>query len=174
QYNGIWTLQIIDDANQDGGTLDNWALQICVSDYSCNKEVFNTNDDGPGSLRDAVDCAADGDTITFNPAVHGETIVLGSTLIIDQDVYFQSAVGEQVTLSGFGLARPFEIQNGASVEMSGLTILAGTGPDGSGILNHGELLLRDMTIVPAAATLFNSLVESSGTLTLEGNCNIEQ
>ena len=28
--NGTWTLTIQDNANQDGGTLDNWSIQVCI------------------------------------------------------------------------------------------------------------------------------------------------
>ena len=173
QLTGTWTLQIVDDFNQDGGTLDHWSIQVCLSDYSCNKEVFNTNDDGPGSLRAAVACASDGDTITFNASVHNETIILGSPLVIDEDIYFKSDISELVTVSGVGLTRPFEIQSSAAVEMSGFKILAGLGPDGAGILNQGTLFLRDMTILPAVSPPVTSLVSNSGTLTIEGNCSIE-
>src|SRR5512143_4136446 len=52
--------------------------------------VENVNDNGPGSLRQAMIDAISGDTITFNASLAGQTIVLASalptidkTLIID-------------------------------------------------------------------------------------------
>src|ERR1051325_11414738 len=40
------------------------------------KEVTNTNDSGPGSLRQAIADANSGDTIQFDPALIGQTINL--------------------------------------------------------------------------------------------------
>ncbi|HEU0208269.1 MAG TPA: hypothetical protein VFQ78_04745 [Candidatus Udaeobacter sp.] len=41
--------------------------------------VTNTNDSGPGSLRQALADADDGDTITFDSALAGQTITLTTT-----------------------------------------------------------------------------------------------
>src|SRR5437762_12356255 len=40
--------------------------------------VTNTGDSGPGSLRQALADAHDGDTIQFDPALNGQTIYLSS------------------------------------------------------------------------------------------------
>ena len=40
--------------------------------------VTNTNDSGPGSLRDALTVANDGDTINFDSSLKGQTITLTS------------------------------------------------------------------------------------------------
>lgn len=45
---------------------DTYCQNITVVDNSCNTIVTNTNDAGPGSLRSAMECANDGDRITFN------------------------------------------------------------------------------------------------------------
>ena len=39
---GVWTLNIIDNANQDGGTVDSWGLEICTNN-SVGVESFTTN-----------------------------------------------------------------------------------------------------------------------------------
>ncbi len=49
--------------------------------------VINTNDSGPGSLRQALTDANDGDTIDFDPALNGQTIRLtGLELVIDRNI----------------------------------------------------------------------------------------
>ncbi len=39
---GVWTLNIDDNANQDGGSVDNWGLEICTNS-SVGVETFTTN-----------------------------------------------------------------------------------------------------------------------------------
>src|SRR6478672_3264449 len=49
--------------------------------------VTNTNDSGPGSLRQAFADAQDGDTIQFDPALNGQTINLTSgELLINKNI----------------------------------------------------------------------------------------
>lgn len=55
--------------------------------------VTNTNDSGPGSLRQALADANDGDTINFDPALNGQTILLTTA---------ELAIAKNVTISGPG------------------------------------------------------------------------
>src|SRR6266513_6315087 len=55
--------------------------------YATIITVTNTNDSGPGSLRQALADANDGDTINFDPALNGQTILLTTAeLAINHDV----------------------------------------------------------------------------------------
>src|SRR5436190_16320018 len=55
--------------------------------YATIITVTNTNDSGPGSLRQALTDANDGDTIDFDPALNGQTIRLtGLELVIDRNI----------------------------------------------------------------------------------------
>ncbi|MEK6300276.1 MAG: hypothetical protein AABO41_06110 [Acidobacteriota bacterium] len=64
--NGTWSLYVVDDAGGDSGIImDGWSLTILDGD----SVVTNTNDSGPGSLRQAIldaNAASDRNTITFN------------------------------------------------------------------------------------------------------------
>ena len=63
--------------------------------------VTNINDSGPGSLRQAVVDAASGDTITFDPSLAGQTIILDSLLVIDKDLTIDgSSLNSNVKLDG--------------------------------------------------------------------------
>src|SRR5205814_8893646 len=55
--------------------------------------VTNANDSGPGSLRQALADANDGDTIQFDPALNGQTITLTSGELV---------VADSITISGPG------------------------------------------------------------------------
>jgi hypothetical protein len=61
------------------------------SAYTNTITVINTNDSGPGSLRQALADANNGDTINFDPALNGQTILLTSV---------ELAIAKNVTISG--------------------------------------------------------------------------
>jgi hypothetical protein len=63
--------------------------------FGATVTVTNTNDSGPGSLRDAIATAADGDTIHFSLA-YPATITVGTPLAIE------SSVGKSLNISGPG------------------------------------------------------------------------
>ena len=51
---------------------------IALNTQAATITVTNTNDNGPGSLRQALADAVDGDTINFNSSLNGQTITLTS------------------------------------------------------------------------------------------------
>jgi hypothetical protein len=71
--------------------------------------VTNTDDSGAGSLRQMIADAAPGDTITFAPALAGQTITLTlGTLVIAKDLSIDgSSLSTPVTVSGNDAVRVF-------------------------------------------------------------------
>src|SRR5882757_7860680 len=60
---------------------------LSMSAYADIITVTNTNDSGPGSLRQALADANGGDTINFDPALNGQTIPLTTDeLVIDNNI----------------------------------------------------------------------------------------
>ena len=123
---------------------------VCVLATSAHANIItvaNTNDNGPGSLRQALADANDGDTIDFDPSLKGQTIALTSAELV---------INKSITISGRGpnlLAvsraqnapafRIFDLMPGRSVTIQGLMIRNGLAPDfgcGGGILHQGSLL----------------------------------
>src|SRR5689334_15685786 len=100
--------------------------------------VLNANDAGPGSLRQAIVDAGDGDTINFDASLADTTISLGDPLVIDESLEIQGLGRDALTLSGGGDGRVLEIADGASVVVSRLTITGGVADVGGGILNVGS------------------------------------
>jgi len=114
--------------------------------------VTNTNDSGPGSLREAVSIASSGDLIQFDPALDGVTITLTSgEILIDKDATIEGLGKLKTVLDGNHSSRIFEIGPGANVKITDLTVQNGwareclptfqTRSEGGGIYNAGNLEL---------------------------------
>jgi hypothetical protein len=101
--------------------------------------VTNTNDSGPGSLRQALAVAHDGDRITF--AVSGTITLTSGQLGISKNVTISGPGADQLSIVGM----PFRLVLVAVVKaatISGLTIRNGAG----GIYNGGTLTVRNCVI----------------------------
>ena len=110
------------------------------------------------SLREAIDVATSGQTITFAAALDGQTITLGgSQLLIDKDLTIDTE-GRAVTVDADGLSRVFQIGTedaGRQVTLRGLTITGG----------EAEEVTDDSGVFKVAGGIF---VERLNTLRLEG------
>src|SRR5437667_12200717 len=88
--------------------------------------VTTTADHGVGSLRAAIAAANDGDTIQFDPALNGQTIVLTSgELAISKNITVNGPGANLLTVSRASTAarfRVFDIISGHTVMIAGLTI----------------------------------------------------
>lgn len=140
-------------------------------DPTCSTVVSNTNDSGIGSLRKAIECAENGDTITFALAMTGQIVQLTSGPIqINKDIHIIQDV--QVGVSSN--TRTLQVNTGAT-ELQYITIYAGcyNGYAGTAIRNYGDMVLRDVIVIQdddpncGAASVFNL-----GNLTIQGQTQI--
>ena len=118
--------------------------------------VVNTNDNGTGSLRQALADAVDGDTINFNSSLNGQTIRLTSgELLVDKRVTISGPGANALAVDAKHTSRVFYIASGTDITISGLTISNGSAPShqfGGGIYNdHATLTLSSCTISGNAA-----------------------
>lgn len=91
--------------------------------------VSNTNDSGPGSLRQAITNASSGDTISITAT---GTINLASALpTIDKNLTITGPGAANLTVSGGNASRVFFVQSG-TVTISDLTVAQGRGKGGDG------------------------------------------
>jgi hypothetical protein len=110
--------------------------------------VLNTLDSGSGSLRDAIGHAKDGDTIVFAPSLNGQTITLTSDqLTLSKSLDIEGPGASLLAISGGDINRVFNVNEGFTVTIAGLTITHGRaggspGSDsaGGGVLNVGSTL----------------------------------
>ncbi len=142
----------------------------------CVNFVANTNDDGTGSLRRAADCAESGDTIFFDNSLIDGTIQLTSgMIIIDKNLVFIQAQNEPVNIKSNFAGSVFKIQNGVTVHMEYINLYGGSNSQGRAINNAGNLSLKNVNIYDDLLHSGNgSTILNTGTLNIEGNCNIKE
>jgi hypothetical protein len=147
-----------------------WLILACaltISAHATTIIVSNTNDNGPGSLRQALVEANDGDTIDAT-GVSGTITLTSGQLLVDKSVTINGAGAEVLALDGNAISRVFEIVGGAkTVSISGVTIRNGQGGNGGGIENADTVTLTiiNSTLSGNAAGLGGG-VFNSGTLTI--------
>ena len=110
--------------------------------------VTNTNDSGPGSLRQALTIANDGDTIGF--AVTGTISLTRGELVIDKNIIISGPGPGLLTVARSQQApdsRIFNILPSHTVEINGLTITGGSlVGNGGGISSGATLTISDCAI----------------------------
>jgi hypothetical protein len=85
--------------------------------------VINTNDSGPGSLRQALADANVGDTITF--AVGGAIGLTGGELLVDKDVTISGPGADNLAIDGGAKSRVFHVSPRTTATISALTVRNG-------------------------------------------------
>ena len=131
--------------------------------------VTNTNDSGPGSLRQALADANDGDTIEF--AVTGTIGLTSGELLVAKNITISGPGAENLAVNGNGKITVIHIASGETVTISGLTITHGyTSGSGGGIHNdHAALTLDNCTITGNQGGGIYNDAENSGGALLEIN-----
>ena len=141
----------------------------------CGLLVSDASDAGSGTLRDAIECAEDGDTIFFAPALNNSDIIISSTPIqVTNDIVIFAQALDQITLDASGLTRAIHVLNGAQTEIHGLIISSGDHGIGRGIWNQGDLLIHDVTIDDHPTAGVGELLTNEGSIEVEGNCNVKE
>jgi hypothetical protein len=138
--------------------------------------VTTINDNGTGSLRQALADAVDGDTINFNSSLNGQRITLTSgELLVNKSVTISGPGATMLTVDANHTSRVFDIASGKDVTISGLTITNGSAPIGfgGGIYNdHARLTVSGCTISGNSADqgqgggIYNDGYDGSATMTI--------
>ena len=136
--------------------------------------VTTTADDGPGSLREAVQCAAPGSTIEFDLGISpihltsGEIVIDKNLTILGQGIDYTIIDGAADVGSD---SRLFNITNGSEVKMTQITFQNGGGSafteQGGAFLveNNAALILYNMMLTGHEASIA-SVVWNEGTTSI--------
>jgi hypothetical protein len=143
---------------------------VIVPTHATIIPVTNTNDSGPGSLRQALAVANDGDTIDAT-GISGAITLTSGELLVDKSVTINGAGADVLAVDGNTVSRVFRIVfSGETVAISGLTIRNGhAGTAGGGIdnENNATLTVANCTISGNVAGLGGGTF-NGGMLTVAG------
>jgi predicted outer membrane repeat protein len=138
--------------------------------------VTNTNDSGPGSLRQALSIVNDGDTIDFS--VTGTITLTSGELLVNDSITILGPGATDLAVNGNQASRVFHVGSGRAVTISGLTIANGFidfGDSGGGIYNdHGTLTIDGCTMTgnsggSGGGAVYNDGTFGSATLNVAGS-----
>nr|MBP6399265.1 hypothetical protein [Saprospiraceae bacterium] len=137
--------------------------------------VYKSDDAGPGTLRDAVSCAAEGDTLLFSYPVLLDTIHLMSPIEIDKNLVIIATSEGRLVVDAANTDRVFDVLPGKSLQIENATLVAGTEDDGSCISNQGVLILHHTLCKKGNNPGANSTIHNLGNGVVEyrGNNSIE-
>jgi len=135
--------------------------------------VTNNNDNGDGSLREAIFLAASGDSINFSPNVTGTITLTSGELAIGKNLTIVGPGAKVLTVSGNNTSRVFHITGGTS-QISGLRIANGhTSSGGGGIaMDGGSLTVNNCAITDCYAQGVDIVSQGGGAIAVVGAANL--
>lgn len=133
--------------------------------YADTITVTNTSDSRPGSLRQALADANDGDTINF--AVTGTIGLTSGELLVDKSITISGPGADQLAVDGNATSRVFHVGSNTSVVISGLTIRNGSGGGGN---FHGAGIYNDhATLIVDSCALAGNTADAGGAIYNDGS-----
>ncbi len=111
---------------------------------TCNKTVTNQNDNGSSSLRDALSCAIDGDTILFDENLV-DSVFLESSLILGKKVVIKASSPNKIIIQSTGSNSTFPlltIGTNTLITLSNINLKVNSNQSIGGIIkNYGRLII---------------------------------
>src|SRR5215831_20287971 len=122
------------------------AFSLAFRAFSVDLLVYNKNDSGAGSLRQAIsdnNALGGGNNIVFSNTVTGTITLTGGQLSISKNLTLMGPGANVLAVSGNNAGRVFLVTNAAIVSISGLTVSNGSLSNsvGGGILNSSALTI---------------------------------
>ena len=142
------------------------ACTLTISADATTIIVSNTNDNGPGSLRQALAEANDGDIIDAT-GVSGVITLSTGVLLVNKGPTINGPGADLLAVDGNATSSVFQVMSNGLVTISDLTIRNGQAGFGGGILiNGGTVLTVINSTVSANAAGFGGGIYNGGGLTI--------
>ena len=123
------------------------SMALACTASAATLHVTNLNDAGAGSLRQAVQAAADGDIVTFDL---GGDITLSSMIQIDRSISIEGPLGgPPVRIDGALSTSLFQVGMGRSVALTRLSLLNAS----NAVRNYGQLTLTQVLVRGNSASM---------------------
>ncbi len=171
---GSWKLRVKDNSNQDGGSLQTWGLKTCASNF-CRLTVDNDAPKGAGSLKAAIDCAMDGDTIRFASTFMNDTIMLfNENIVTSKRIYIQGDISKNIHLMSTS-TNPTIVSSapnsGFGLRIKGLHIHSSASTGIGAIQNSGLLTLDNVYLYKGTST--TTIQHNTGGINnVTGDCRV--
>src|SRR6266513_2087909 len=143
------------------------AIMLCRSSLATTIIVTSNADSGPGTLRDALAMANDGDVINF--AVTGTILLTSGQLVVNDSLTIAGPGADQLTVDANRNSRVFLINQFHTATISGLTITHGNVIEGvgGGILNDHSVLTVNVCTVTDNFAFSGGGIDNDGSVTLD-------
>jgi hypothetical protein len=148
---------------------------LCIGGATARAQILyfvtNTNDSGPGSLRQAiadanVHAGADGIEFSLDFSTPKTILLQSGVLVVSDSLEIHGPGPDRLTIDGGGSARVFAFGPGTTASLDGHTIENGLGASGGGISNFGTLTISHCTIARNEATDDGGGIWNGGVLSL--------
>ncbi|MEZ4910751.1 MAG: alpha-amylase family glycosyl hydrolase [Saprospiraceae bacterium] len=150
--NGTYTLQ-----PSEMMLFTNFKIDACT-------DVRNTNDSGDYSLRNAIDCANDGDVIKIEFPLFDSIIQLTTPIVIDKNIEIEGFENQNIVIHADFSGNLFEISPNKTVTLRGVQLQCADG-NGNGrcIINGGNLTLENVSMIdPNSVHIGSSVMNNTG------------
>jgi hypothetical protein len=135
-------------------------------------QVNNLDDNGPGSLRQAINDAnalPGPHQIEFQSELAGALTLESPLPALLESMAILGPVSGLVTIDGNDAYQPFLIEENVAASISDLTISNGQSPLGGAIANFGELTLSDIRIINNSAEFGGGGISNEGGLLIHNS-----
>lgn len=140
-----------------------------LSMTTCQLEVHSTMDAGPGTLRSALDCAENGDTVRLMQDLEGHDIDFGNVpLIVDKDIVLLGGSPQDFRILTQSTSTPIIVSEGGVLKMVGVSISSEL--DQTIIQNEGHLILENVMLEGTGEN--QAVFDSQGRLDISAETSI--
>lgn len=147
-----------------------YVTQAISCSSGCTNVVSATQNSGANTLREQLNCLSTGSNLFFDAAINGQVISLSAPIVINKDIKITGSFDAMTAINATGAHGVFEIAPGFTVTLENLVITASSA-NIDAILNNGNLILRNTTIIDPDTTNGNSIT-NNGVITIKDNVKL--